>query len=133
MNAKLDMCENKQPCYPEGSTGRCENKWGNYWCECRQDWYGKDCDYIDVGGSFTCQNPAGCHNAFGPPKVAAEPLEEQEEMEEEDVNPMMQPFVAEVNCDVVEDKFVIHLPPFESSDLMMGKYKRDFSDKNETF
>ena len=46
-------------------------------CECRQDWYGKDCDYIDVGGSFTCQNPAGCHNAFGPPKVESAGLEEQ--------------------------------------------------------
>jgi len=121
MNAKLNMCENKLPCFAEGSTGNCKNKWGNYWCECRQDWYGKDCDYIDVGGSFTCQNPAGCHNAFGPPKVVAEPLEEQEEMkDEEEVNPMMQPFVSEVNCDVVEDKFVIHLPPFEASDLMMG-------------
>ena len=36
---------------------------------------------------------------------------------------MALPFVAEVKCDVVEDKFVIHLPPFDSSDLMMGKYR----------
>ena len=31
MDNKLHMCENTSPCYPEGSTGRCENKWGNYW------------------------------------------------------------------------------------------------------
>ena len=34
---------------------------------------------------------------------------------------MAQDYVAEVICDVVEDKFVIRLPPFDAGDLMMGK------------
>ena len=43
----------------------CVNKWGNYWCECQEGWYGKDCDHIDADGTFKCMNENGCRHTFG--------------------------------------------------------------------
>jgi len=133
MNKMTHMCENTKPCFVDGSTGRCENKWGNYWCECKVDWYGKDCDFIDVGGSYTCQNPDGCDHPISPPKKEEPEKEElvadeQETVTEEfttvsigdDVNPVLEAFVADVQCDAVDDKFVIHLPAWDAGYLMMG-------------
>ena len=61
---KEHVCENTTPCYGAGMKS-CVNKWGNYWCECQEGWYGKDCDHIDADGTFKCMNENGCRHTFG--------------------------------------------------------------------
>ena len=67
---KEHVCENTSPCYSAGMKS-CVNKWGNYWCECQEGWYGKDCDHIDADGTFKCMNENGCRHTFGSAPVQA--------------------------------------------------------------
>ena len=113
INKNSQMCQNLNPCYKEG-TKSCVNKWANYWCECAQNWYGKDCDHIDVHGHYQCQNPAGCIHAMAAPPAVANIIEKTT------TEAPLAPFESQVVCDAVNDKFIAQLPVDTRAELKMG-------------
>merc|ERR1712142_1156161 len=134
MNSKEHVCENTTPCYSEGMKS-CVNKWGNYWCECQEGWYGKDCDHIDADGTFKCMNENGCRHTFGsaPVQTIQESVPEAEEQtisrgdERQEIaaapKPVripLKPFVEDVWCDTVNNQFIVHLPDSRGGELKMG-------------
>jgi len=106
MYNRLHQCELTSPCFSTGSKD-CVNKWDNYWCECNNGWYGKDCDFIDSRDGYVCNNPDGCTHlmpgAVPPNKVAA-----------------ARTYNPKVLCDVTRNSMRVELPAWRLGGMKMG-------------
>jgi len=131
MYNRLHQCELKTPCFASG-TQSCVNKWNNYWCECIEGWYGKDCDYIDTQDGYVCQDPNGCSNPL--PGAAVKQEDSQAIIENlvvettasskgprpEPAKVQVSPYSAAVFCDVENNSMRVELPEYALGEMKMG-------------
>lgn len=127
MYTRLHQCELKNPCLAKG-TASCVNKWDNYWCQCLSGWYGKDCDFMDTKDGYMCQRSGGCANAIPnmAPSVVASSLTKEAPTTTASstisttTTKNIKPYVPQVDCDTLNDRFTIRMPVDANGDLALG-------------